>query len=504
MRKLLSSYAAMALLAGLLTACAVSQENYILAWFCYVPLFFTLNNITPKQAFKAGLLFGWVISTAGFYWMIPGAERFTGSSIMYGVVVFIISACFFCLYFGLITFLFSKIKVDENKKASLLLNTLLMASLFCVGEALLMQIARGFPWFDYHSGYTLIRNLYAIQPAEYFGIHAMTFVVIAVNYLIAVFIGQKQWVKLLIPAGVIAVYMLVGYLVLQNFEHNLKLGKPVNIAILSENIAPEIKWNDNTGNELAHRLIDMAGTAASLKPDIALWSESAIPWTYKKNDDLVNAIIKVTKPANITHILGINTQADGNTVYNSAYCLQPNGSVGGRYDKQVLLALIEQPIGSAILPFLSSSGFIARVGENNSPLQTSYGKAGIIICNESATPSVAYTAANKGADFLCNMSNDGWFNNTYIVGLHFYNARLRAVETRKDMAINSNDGFSGLVKASGVISMQERSDEPLVRLVTLNTNNYSSLVASQPGLFVYLCGLLLLVIVGLRLMPSKS
>jgi apolipoprotein N-acyltransferase len=499
MRKFLGGYAAMALLGGALSVFAVSQENFFLAWFCYVPLFIAINKISPKQAFKAGLLFGCMVAAIGFYWMIPGAERFTGSSIMYGIIVFIISACFFCLYFGSLTFLFSKIKAADTRKASLLLNSLLMASLFCVGEALLMQIARGFPWFDYHSGYALVANLYSIQPAEFSGIHVMTFVVIAVNYLIAVFVGQKQWMKLLIPAGVVAIYMLTGYLIFQNFKNNLKPGKPVNIAILSENIAPEIKWNDSTGNQLAHRLIDMAGTAVSLKPDIALWSESAIPWTYKKDDDLVNAIIKVTKPANVTHILGINTQAGANTVYNSAYCLLPDGTVTGRYDKQVLLALIEKPLGSAILPFLSSNGFIAKTGANSLPLVTPYGKAGIIICNESAVPATAYTAANNGAAFLCNLSNDGWFNNTYIVGLHFYNARLRAVETRKDMAINSNDGYSGLVKASGVIAMQERSDEPLVKLVTVDTNHYNSLVAGQPLLFVYLCGLVLVVIVGLRL-----
>jgi apolipoprotein N-acyltransferase len=51
-----------------------------------------------------------------------------------------------------------------------------------------------------------------------------------------------------------------------------------------------------------------------------------------------------------------------------------------------------------------------------------------------------------------NLSNDGWFSDTYLAASHFYNARLRAVETRKDLAINSNNGRSGLINASGHIT----------------------------------------------------
>jgi apolipoprotein N-acyltransferase len=303
-----------------------------------------------------------------------------------------------------------------------------------------------------------------------------------------VFISKKQWVKLCIPAGIIALYFLSGYFILQIFENNLQPGKAVNIAILSENIAPEIKWNDNTGNALAEKLLNLSRQATALKPDIALWSESAIPWTYRKDDDLVNAILKITKPANITHILGINTDAgDNNVVYNSAYCIAPNGNVAGRYDKQVLLSLIEKPMSGAIIPFMSSAGFTAKAGGYNAPLNTPAGKAGIIICNESAVPATAYNAVIGGAGFLCNMSNDGWFNNTYIVGLHFYNARLRAVETRKDMVVNSNNGYSGLIKATGVITMQERNDEPTVKLVTVNENHLKTLASGHQWLFIYFC-----------------
>ena len=170
----------------------------------------------------------------------------------------------------------------------------------------------------------------------------------------------------------------------------------------------------------------------------------------------------------------------------------------------MLLSLIEKPLDGAVIPFMSSGGFTAKTGEFSAPLNTPFGKAGIIICNESAVPETAYNAANEGAGFLCNMSNDGWFNDTYIVGLHFYNARLRAVETRKDMVVNSNNGYSGVIKASGAIAMQERSTQPLVKLVAVNENHVKTLVSHCPWLFIYFCLGVIFIACAVNCRPAKK
>jgi len=207
-------------------------------------------------------------------------------------------------------------------------------------------------------------------------------------------------------------------------------------------------------------------------------------------------VIKITSPAHITHIMGINTEVANNIVYNSAYCILPDGKVTGRYDKQVLLSLIEKPLGGKLIPFFSSNGFSAQSGGYGEPLNTPYGKAGIMICNESAVPSAAYNPVKKGAQFIMNMSNDGWFSDTYIVGLHFYNARLRAVETRKDIVVNSNNGISGLIQASGQIVSAKQSTEAYVDNVIVHPNGWNTLVVEYPNLFIYCClGLLAIILV---------
>src|SRR5258706_7939656 len=126
-----------------------------------------------------------------------------------------------------------------------------------------------------------------------------------------------------------------------------------------------------------------------------------------------------------------------------------------------------------------------------------------MICNESSVPSAASTMTKNGAQFMLNVSNDGWFSNTYLVDLHFYYVRMRAVETRKDVAINSNTGISGLIKASGEIAIKNKSDEPYIKMVSVVPNNYDTIAVTMPLLLVYVCGVYILFFI-IKLFISRS
>lgn len=488
MNSLLKRTWLLSVISAFLTYFNVCEINFYFSWICYIPLFIALLKTSQKQSFKTGLIFGFALGVFCFSWMIPGAERFTGHSIIYGIGAFLISTFFLALFYGLLVFCFSFLKRKIETKNSIIFNGILIASIFVIGEFILLKIAEGLPWFDIHSGSGLAANDYSIQPASVFGIHILSFSVVLVNYLFATLIFKNGWKQLYIPVAIIIIHLLSGFLILNFFESKSNPSTSFQVAILSENIPPEIKWDETNGNILAQRLLDLNRSAVALKPNMALWSESAVPWTYRKDDDLLKEILSITAPAQVTHVLGINTDLHDNIVFNSAYCILPNGEVPNRYDKQNLLAFIEKPLSGLLMPFGSSAGFSAVTDkQNNAPLNTPYGKAGMFICNEATIPGAAANMIKQGAQFLFLISNDGWFNNTFIVKLHYYYARLRAVESRKDLAINCNNGYSGLIKASGEIVEQERSEEPFVKLVSMHTNNIITTASAYPNLFVYGC-----------------
>src|SRR6185503_14597458 len=178
MQKILNRPGLCAIISGLLTFTAICHINFMVSWICYVPLFLSIYNKSAKQSFRTAFIFGFTFSCFAFFWMIPGAERFTGHNMLYGLGIFLISATFFSLYSARLLYSFASIKKNSEPAKSILINSLLAASVYCVAEALLMIVSSGFPWFDVHSGNGLAENKYALQPAAFFGIHIMTFVVV--------------------------------------------------------------------------------------------------------------------------------------------------------------------------------------------------------------------------------------------------------------------------------------------------------------------------------------
>lgn len=502
MRYLISRSGLWILLSALLFAAALIFIQFYLAWVALVPLFYVLQERKGKQAFAAGALFGLATGVLLFYWMPSVVAHFTGGSSLLGIAVYIAALIFAALYFGSLSLAYAALR---RPRSSVWAAALLAAALWTVWEWPLSAFFRGMPWFGFHAGNMLSGQLYAIQVAEYGGVLLMSFCVVFVNALIAGFIARKQWKGLAVPAGFIVLYLLLGYGIYARFEQKAATGKPLTAAILCENTGPDVKWDQKNGDLMARNLLALNARLAALKPDIAVWTESAVPWTYSPDDPFVKAVIQATRPYGITHIMGINTDYQNDVVYNSAYCLQPDGKVAGRYDKRFLLSLVEKPLGLYALPFLSTDGFYARAGDKALPLPTFKGKAGVLICNEATVDEAAIDLVHNGADFLVNISNDGWFSDIpYLVNQHFYNARLRAVEVRKDMVVNSNMGISGKVAASGAVTILPASIGGYVSKVSLNGNNFITLYSEYKAWIVLLAWICVVFFLFNRIVHQRS
>ena len=477
-------------ISAILVFIAVLEIHFAFAWLCFVPLFTVLQN--ERKFVKNGVAFGVTLSIVSFFWMIPGAQRFTGSGVIYGIAVFLFSTLILTLYWVVLFALFTFLQRPIKKNSDVVVNAITAGCLWVLGEALMALVSLRMPWFLFRTGISVSRNLYAIQPISFLGVGIATFFIIAVNYLIAYAIVIKRYKHLFLPAIVMVTYMASGFVILYVFKQQKTVLKLIKAAVLTENIPPEMRWDDTNGNALVERLLGLARSSAQLQPDIAVWSESTVPWTYRPDDDFVKEILAITKPKNITHILGINSDYDSSIVYNSVYSILPNGKITSRYDKRYLLGFIEQPVAGIIFPFLSSGGYVVASGDKSQPLQTPYGKAGILICNESTVSAAAADLVNNGAQFILNMSNDGWFSDTYIADQHFYNARLRAIETRKDVVVNSNDGITGLIRASGEVVNAQRSSEPNAELAMIQPNDFTTLATSSPYIMLCFSGLVIM------------
>jgi apolipoprotein N-acyltransferase len=480
-----------AIIAGLCLFVAVQHTVFILVWVALVPVFsfnasFKLQAASRKSSsrqrkysiqynsFFAGLVMSGTFSVCAFGWMIYGIPAFTGLSIGYGIAAFLLCTLLFSIGCGLVLWI-----------AFLVPNPFYTAAVWALAEFMLQWVAGGLPWFLFHAGNALSANLYAIQPVSVIGVTGCSFIIVLVNGLIAKAIAQRRFKQLWLPLSLFIGFMCWGWGLLVLFERGLSNQSPTfRLAILQQHIPPDMQWDQTNGNTLVQQLLQQERRCIAQQPNMILWSESAIPWTYSPNDDLVKEVLHHSDPATITHILGMNTAITNDVVGNSVYCLLPGGRLAGRYDKATPLLFIEQSWQGFLLPFFSANGYSVLPGKNQLPLPTPYGKAGMLICNESVLPQAAASTVRHGAQYLLNLSNDGWFQDTYLVNSHFYNARLRAVETRKDLAINSNNGRCGLVSASGRIDDGD--------LVTIRPNGIETIAVRYPGLPVFICLIVLI------------
>ncbi len=492
------------LLSAVLFAVAVMFAQFYLAWFCLLPYFAATDRQRGRAALRSGLWLESSFCAILLYWMPSLISDFTGS-ILLGIVVYAAAIVIAMLYFGLLAWCMAWFPRDSR---SPWINALWIASVWAIGEWLLSTALPGMPWFGlFRISNTVLDNLYAIQAAALGGSYLLSFFIVFVNYLLAQYIIRRQWTMMAVPLGLVLGYMAAGYGILYRFEQQYAgTGKPVTIAILCDNTTPDTKWNNENGSFLVKRLLDLNAKAAAIKPDIALWTEAVVPWTYRADDDFIKTVLNTTAPQGITHIMGMTTPCNDKAIYNSAYCLLPDGKVSGRYDKHYPVSLAEKPWGFLALPFGGSAAarFQEMEGLSPLPLPTPYDKVGVLICNDGTVPGATLAQVRNGARFLVSLSNDAWFSHvSCLVRQHYLNTRLRAVEVRKDMAINCNMGTSGLVSASGKAQIAPVADDSFVTPVSVYSNKYLTAYASFPLLSIYVCTVLVLIFIFINVYSKK-
>src|SRR5262249_16432305 len=160
-----------------------------------------------------------------------------------GIMIFVICVAIFSSGFALVYWISTRIR-----------HVLYIASVWVLAEWLLHWASKGMPWFLFHIGNALSANLYAIQSASITAVYGMTFIVVCVHWLLARPILARKWKLFFLPAGVFLSYMAFGWILLNVFEKDQPTAKGFTVAILSENISPDIQWDQNNGDHLVQQL----------------------------------------------------------------------------------------------------------------------------------------------------------------------------------------------------------------------------------------------------------
>jgi apolipoprotein N-acyltransferase len=188
---------------------------------------------------------------------------------------------------------------------------------------------------------------------------------------------------------------------------------------------------------------------------LTVWAETAYPYQLLRSraaqpDDERRAVGDGVRGPVILGAVTYEERPVAVAKYNSAWLLRSNGSFGDRVDKSRLLAFGEfVPLWDYLPPLqrrFRSRGF--ETGENDI-IRTASANLGMLICYEDLFFELARKVVDRGAQILLNMTNDAWFGDSNEPLLHDMVARIRAIETRRDLVRVVNTGVSSFSTATG-------------------------------------------------------
>ncbi len=203
---------------------------------------------------------------------------------------------------------------------------------------------------------------------------------------------------------------------------------------------------------------------------VVVWPESPMNFRYARDAQFREAVAQFAREQHVSVIFNSLEPAPAGGAYNSAVLVNEEGRLVAQYDKIRLLPFGEYVPLPRWLPLTWLLGGI--VGDFTPgteyplmPLGSGAGsaRAGVFICFESAFPSIARTFADKGADVLINIANDGYLGRTPVIRQHLANVVFRAVETGRPVLRVTNTGISAYITPLGEVTSQTESFETAVR-----------------------------------------
>lgn len=471
-----------ALSAVLLTFCQAPFDQAWMAWIAWVP--FILACRPELRTGRLALLSYsiWAVYWLGnLYWLAPLTQP---GYLIFGIVQ--------ALYAPLLAVC---IRFIRQKQWPLML----FAPLIFVGaEAWQGWLFTGFSWyFLAHSQY---QNLPLIQIADIFGQLGVSVLIAMVNGLIADLILRRPVKKIAlievpVAALLLSAALLYGYRQLgasQRFQSQGPL-----VGSVQTNVLSEIKESADNGPELLAEMIEMSNQCFEAGALLTAWPETMVlapmnpgyrmylnedTHALQYHDRIGEHASKhggyVLFGSHAVDIGIINGRYDVKNQYNSAYLYNPEGKQDlDRYDKIHLV-----PFGEYI-PFKKSVPWIYKIILALSPYEYDYNLTpgekytrftisdnghkygfGVLICYEDTDPTVSRKLVlnenqPQKADFLVNLSNDGWYvfkkdgqmKPSVELAQRTAITVFRCIENRISIVRSVNTGISCLIDPNGKI-----------------------------------------------------
>ncbi len=478
-----------------------------LPWFEYfsgiillialVPLLFVEDYLFLKKDInRPYLAFGYAF-TAFFTWNV--LSTFWIAKISFGGAFIVILFNSFLL--ALVFFLYHLTKRNLGRNFG---NFSLLV--YWIGwEYLFMNAEITWPWLNLGNGFA--KDVGLIQWYEFTGVLGGTLWILVINlvlfnifkfYIINRSI-RAQLGQVLFFLILLFLPITVSLIAFNSYRINTK---PVKIGILQPNIDPyDEKFEKLSQAKQTRIMLNLADSVVDFHMDYLVGPETVLSKlnldSLTQHESIHSFDNLVQKYPDLHIILGIDgyrnfqTKAEAPptarqrddaqglySVYNSAIQIDTSRKYPVYHKSRLVSGVEKMPYVSHVRFFenfildiggTKGSKTVQKTRRNFSSLDSETSVAPVI-CYESVFGEYVSSYVRKGADVIFILTNDGWLRSPgYMQHLHF--ARLRAIETRRDIARSANTGISAFINQKGELLRTTEWWERNALKGTLNANN---------------------------------
>ncbi len=493
------------------------------AWFSLVPLFMFNRGKSLRDVFFYSFIAGLAGNFLTYGWIGNFGAKVPGGYAV--ILLFLIPS--------LTAFFVLKIIFAEMLSRRFpALDFIIYPSMWIIGDFVQASGFLAFPWT--YIGYSQYPFTPFIQAASVTGILGINFIMVLFNYTaaagISTLIEGNGRLSLLfsgrsgkaLAAVTLAVLLITGsgFYRMSTFAGGSKEG--MKFSVVQTCISPWDNWSGNRYSYLSE-LMRYTREALPSNPDFIIWSESATLETLSfravNNEDdlfdrqLLDFIRGIGVPV-LTGEIGVTMKGDGGRLrlfpQNNAVLIHGDGRIVQTYAKINLVPFGEwfpyEKWLNPIKKLAASMGGSDFVPGKKPELFTLNGfDFGALICYEGIFFRLCRDYKRMGADFLINITNDGWTETYNGHFQHFSASVFRAVENGLWMIRAGNTGASAIIDPAGRVT----ASMPILKKGSFSGSidvslNRTTVYEKTGDLILYIASLFISVIIVISFLRRHS
>ncbi|WP_241546792.1 apolipoprotein N-acyltransferase [Thiohalobacter thiocyanaticus] len=442
----LGSLLALAAGAGLPLAFAPFDVS-VLAIILPALLLVLLPERRPRRALGLGYLFGLGWFGLGVSWVHISIHEFGGTPLAAALLVAALLVAFLALFPALAAWLTVRLAPTAGWPRYLLA----APAAWVLAEWLRGWLFTGFPWLL--AGYTQLDSPLA-GFAPVLGVYGVGLLLLLTAGALAAGIRIRRN-GLRVGLLFLVMTLWLGGALLQRQDWTRPTGAALEVSLIQGNIAQDRKWQEAWQRATLARYLGLSRQEwgdPERQVDLVIWPETAIPAFYHQIEDgFLRQLRRETRQAGSELLVGIPVLDREHWAYYNAVM-----RVGGEdsfYFKRHLV-----PFGE-YLPLRDWLGTLLQVmplpvadfsagTADQTLLQVRGHPVGVSICYE-VIFGAELIAALPEARLLVNVSNDAWFGDSLAPHQHLQMARMRALETGRELLRATNTGISAVIDHRG-------------------------------------------------------